>query len=45
MKNGYCYANKVCNFLSNNNIELTGEKGESIRFQTDELEVYKVIYA
>ena len=44
MKNGECYANKYCNFLSNNNIELTGEKGNSISFQTDELEVYKVIY-
>ena len=45
MKKGYCYANEFCNFLSNNNIELTGEKGEFICFQTDELEVYKVIYA
>ncbi len=44
MKIGKCYANEVCNFLSNNNLELTGEKGNSISFQTKELEVYKVIY-
>ena len=44
MKEGECYANEYCNFLSNNNIELTGEKGESISFQTEELEIYKVIY-
>ena len=44
MKNGTCFANKCCNFLSNNNIELTGEKGDNISFQTEELEVYKVIY-
>ena len=44
MKNGTCFANKSCNYLSNNNIELTGEKGNKISFQTDELEVYKVIY-
>ena len=44
MKNGKCFANEYCNFLSDYNIELTGEKGESISFQTDELEIYKVIY-
>jgi len=44
MKKGDCYANVRCNFLSNNNIELTGEKGNDISFQTEELEVYKVIY-
>jgi hypothetical protein len=44
MKNGKCFANTCCNFLSNYNIELIGEKGNSISFQTDELEVYKVIY-
>ena len=44
MKVGLSYANKSCNFLSNNNLELTGGKDEHERFETDELEVYKVIY-
>ena len=44
MKEGKCCANEYCNFLSNNNIELTGEKGNYISFQTEELEIYKVIY-
>ena len=43
MKKGYCYANKNCNFLSNNNLELTGGKGDHENFETEELEVYKVI--
>ena len=44
MKDGVCFANENCNYLSNNNIELIGEKGKRISFQTEELEVYKVIY-
>ena len=44
MKNGETYANQYCNFLSNNNLELTGGKGERENFDTEELEVYKVIY-
>ena len=44
MKEGTCFANDKCNFLSNNNLELTGEKGDHISFQTEELEIYKVIY-
>ena len=45
MKNGETYANSFCNFLSNNNLELTMEKGESKEFITEECEVYKVIFA
>ena len=43
MKNGISYANYMSHFLSNNNLELTGGKGESENFETEELEVYKVI--
>jgi len=44
LKNGISYANKSCNFLSNNNLELTGGKGDNENFETEELEVFKVIY-
>ena len=44
MKLGETYANSSCNFLSNENLELTGGKGGYEKFETDELEVYKVIY-
>ena len=44
MKKGGTYANKECNFLSNNNLELTGGKGENQDFETDELEIYRVVY-
>ena len=44
MKKGETYANKTCNFLSNFNLELTGGKGESESFETEDFEVYKVIY-
>ena len=43
MKNGISFANEKCNFLSNKNLELTGGKGEYENFETEELEVYKVI--
>jgi len=43
MKNGVSYANGFCNFLSDNNLELTGGKGDHETFKTEELEVYKVI--
>ena len=43
MKNGISYANNNSHFLSNNNLELTGGKGESENFETEELEVYKII--
>ena len=44
MKNGGSYANKSCSFLKDNNLELTGGKGNKEDFETEELEVYKVIY-
>ena len=44
MKNGITYADKGCNFLRDNNLELIGIKGKSENFEADELEVYKVIY-
>ena len=44
MKIGVTYANEKCNFLSNENLELTGGKGNNEKFETEELEVYKVIY-
>ena len=44
MKNGHTYANKSCNFLSGENLELTGGKGKNEDFVTEELEIYKVIY-
>ena len=44
LKNGSTYANSSCNFLSNENLELTGGEGDSENFQTEEFEVYKVIY-
>ena len=44
MKEGQIYANSSCNFMSNNNLELTGSKGDNEKFKTEELEVYKVIY-
>ena len=43
MKRGTTYANNCCNFLSNNNLELTGGKGESESFEVEEFEVYKVL--
>jgi len=44
LKKGESYANIYSNFLSNNNLELTGGKGKSKEFETKELEVYQVIY-
>ena len=44
IKKGVAYANSNCNFLSNNNLELLGGKGESQTFETEEFEVYKVIF-
>ena len=43
MKKGESYANNNSHYLSNNNLELTGGKGEHENFETEELEVYKVI--
>ena len=44
LKKGESYANTYSNFLSNNNLELTGGRGKSKEFETKELEVYRVIY-
>ena len=44
MKNGVSFANNNCNFLSGNNLELTGGHGDSEKFETLQLEVFKVIY-
>ena len=44
MKNGCTYSNSYCNFLSNENLELTGGKGKNEDFEAEEFEVYKVIY-
>ena len=44
MKNGVSFANSNCNFLSGGNLELTGGHGDSEKFETSELEVFKVIY-
>ena len=43
MKKGRTFANDSCNYLSNYNLELIGKKGEYDNFETEELEVYKVI--
>ena len=42
LKDGKTYANMDCNFLSNYNLELTGDKGSEDNFETKEFEVYKV---
>ena len=44
MKEGITYANSVCSFFSNNNLEIIGEKGSNQKFLTEELELFKVIY-
>jgi len=44
MKTGFTYANDNCNFLKDGNLELTGGKGDNETFETEEMEVYKVIY-
>jgi hypothetical protein len=44
LKKGKTFANKYCNFIFNNNLELTGGKGNDEQFQVEEFEVYKVIY-
>jgi len=44
MKKGVSFANELCNFLSDQNLELTGGKGAYENFETDEIEIFKVIY-
>ena len=38
------YANQYTNFLSNNNLELIGEKGNNKSIDIEDFEVFKVIY-
>lgn len=44
MKYGSSYANSCSNFLSDNNLELTGGSGDNDNFTTEEFEVYKILY-
>ena len=43
MKKGQTFSNKNCNFISDNNLELIGGKGEKSQFDVEEFEFYKVI--
>ena len=44
MKKGETYANEYSNFLPNDNLDLTGSKGERESFDIEDFEVFKVIY-
>ena len=44
MKKCSTYANSDTSFLSNNNLELTGGKGDHESFDIENFEVFKVIY-
>ena len=44
LKEGMTYANSSCNYLSNDELELTGGKGNDDTFVTEEFEVYQVLY-
>ena len=44
MTKGKSYADSSSNFLSTDNLELTGERGTLGNFETEEFEVYKVIF-
>ena len=44
MKLGVTHANSFANFLSDNNLELTGGKGEFENFDIEDFETFKVIY-
>ena len=44
MKTAEAYANTGTNFLSNNNLELTGDKGDNISFDIEDFEIFKVNY-
>ena len=43
MKKGTTYANKFTNFLSNNNLELTGGKGNDETFDIEDVEVSNLL--
>ena len=42
MKIGYTHVSSNCNFLSGNNLELTGGKGKFENFDVENFEVFKV---
>ena len=44
MKKGYTYANTQTNFISNNNFNMTGGKGDNESFNIKDFKVFKVIY-
>ena len=44
MKKGNTYANTQTNFISNNNLDMTGGKGDNESFEIKDFEVFKVIY-
>ena len=44
MKTAEAYANAGTNFLSNNNLELIGGKGNNISFDIEDFEIFKVNY-
>ena len=44
MNDGETYANKTCNFFSDNNLELIEKKAEHKHFDADECELFKIIY-
>ena len=44
MKKAEAFANTGTKFLSNNNLELTGDKGNNISFDIEDFEIFKVNY-
>jgi len=44
MKRGKTFSNKGTNFISNNNLDMTGGKGDNESFDISDFEVFKVIY-
>ena len=44
LRQGICYADDSCNFISSGRTELTGGKGSQEDFVTKELEVYQINY-
>ena len=44
MKKGQTYSNTGTNFISNNNLDMTGGKGDNESFEIKDFEVFKVIY-
>ena len=44
LRQGICYADDSCNFISTGRTELTGGKGSQEDFVTKELKVYQINY-